>query len=79
MVKHSSSMLKFHSLRDITNTGLQLPQLSCIMGAVLLARPKYLLSQGKPLCTLYFVSNEASSSLVLHPYYIHNSVSHSIS
>ena len=24
MVKHSSSILKFHSLRDITSTGLQL-------------------------------------------------------
>ena len=56
MVKHSSSILKFHSLRDITTTGLQLPQLSCIIqlllpnaalwcfnyrGAVLLAHPKY--------------------------------------
>ena len=31
MVKHGSSILKFHSLRDITSTGLQLPQLSCII------------------------------------------------
>ena len=79
MVKHSSSMLKFHSLRDITNTGLQLPQLPCITGAVLLAQPKYSLSQGKSLCTLYFVGNEASSSLVLHPCNIHKIVSYSIS
>ena len=79
MVKHSSSMLKFHSLRDITNTGLQLPQLSCITGAVWLAHPKYSLSQGKYLCTLYFVGNKASSSLVLHPCCVHTIVSHSIS
>ena len=94
MVKHSSSILKFHSLRDITSIELQLPQLSCIIqlllpnaelcgvliaGAVLLAHPKYSLSQGKSLCTLYFIGNEASSSLVLHPCYIHNIVSHSIS
>ena len=31
MVKHSSSILQFHSLRDITSIGLQLPQLSCII------------------------------------------------
>ena len=69
MVKHSSSVLKFHSLRDITSTGLQLLQLSCIIqlllpnagvwcfntGAVLLAHSKYSLSHGKSLCTLYFV------------------------
>ena len=92
MVKHSSCILKFHSLRDITSTGLQLPQLSCIIqllnlqlcgilitGAVLLPHHKYSLSLGKSLYTLYFVSNEASSSLVLHPCYIHNIVSHSIS
>ena len=90
MVKHSSSILKLHSLRDITSTGLQLPQLSCIIllllpnaavwllitGAVLLAHPKYSLSHSKSLCTLYFVGNEASSSLVLHPCYIHNILFH---
>ena len=86
MVKHSSSILKFHSLRDITSTGLQLPQLFCITqllspnaavwclitGAVLLAYPKYSFSRGKSLCTHYIVGNEASSSLVLHPCYVHN-------
>ena len=50
-----------------------------ITGAVLLAHPKSWLSHGKSLCTLYFVGNEASSSLVLHPCYVHNIVSHSIS
>ena len=84
MVKHSSSILKFHSLRDITSTGLQLPQLFCIIqllypiqlcgvfitGAVLLAHLKHSLSHGKYLCTVYFVGNEASSSLVLHPCYV---------
>ena len=92
MVKHSSSILKFNSLRDITSTGLQLPQLSCIIqlllpnaavwcfyySAVLLAHPKYSLSHSKSLCTLYFVGNEASSSLVSHPCCIHI-VSHSFS
>ena len=50
-----------------------------ITGAVLLAHSKYSLSHGKSSCTLYFVGNEASSSLVLHPCYVHNIVSHSIS
>ena len=50
-----------------------------ITGAVLLAHLKYSLSHGKSLCTLYFVGNEASSSLVLYPCYVHNIVSHSIS
>ena len=50
-----------------------------ITGAVLLAHLKYSLSHDKSLCTLYFVGNEASSSLVLHPCYVHNIVSHSIS
>ena len=48
-------------------------------GAVLLAHPKYSLSQDKYLCTLYFAGNEASLSLVLHSCYIHNIVSQSIS
>ena len=50
-----------------------------ITDTVLLAHPKYSLSHGKSLCTLYFVGNEASSSLALHPCYIYNIVSHSIS
>ena len=50
-----------------------------ITGAVVLAHPKSSLSHGKSLCTLYFVGNEASSSLVSHPCYVHNIVSHSIS
>ena len=93
MVKDSSSILKLHSLRDITSTGLQLPQLFCVMQLLLpnaavwhfnyrccfVSSPKYSLSHSKSFCTLYFVGNEASSSLVLHPCYIHNIVSHSIS
>ena len=50
-----------------------------IIGAVWLAHLKDSLSHGKSLCTLYFVGNEASSSLVLHPCYVHNIVSRSIS
>ena len=87
MVRHGSSILKFHSLRNLTSTGLQLPQLnSCyypmqlcgvlIIGAVLLAHPKYSLFHSKSLLTLYFVCNEVSSSLVLHLCYINNIVSH---
>ena len=93
MVNHSSSILKFDSLIDITSTGLQLPLLSCIIKLLLpkaglwcynyrccfVSSPKYSLSHGKSLCTLDFVGNEASSSLVLHPGYVHNIVSHSIS
>ena len=35
MVKHSSSLLKLHSLRDITSTGLQQPQLPSIIQLLL--------------------------------------------
>ena len=86
MVKHSSSILKFHSERHhkyrITATTVVFPMQLCgvlITGAVLLAHPKSSLSHGKSLCNLYFVGNEASSSLVLHPCYVHNIVSNSIS
>ena len=81
MVKHSSSILKFHSqiesqVQDYSyHSCLVLyscyyPMQLCgvlITDAVLLAHPKYSLSHGKYFCNLYFVGNEASSSLVLHP------------
>ena len=70
MVKHSSSILKFHSERHhkyrITATTVVFILYSCyypmqlcgilITGAVLVAHPKYSLSHGKSLCTIIVIS-----------------------
>ena len=80
MVKHCSSIQTSDSDRHhkykitVTTVVLHYTAVGCFVSS-----PEYSLPHGKSLCTLYFVGNEASSSLVLYPCYVHNIVSHSIS